>query len=180
MLRKSTKCKQASGNETKITDIVGGNRKKMDNERLKDLLTNAIIYIGDLYYCDYETDETYETIKLELGITDDELKELGFDIFDEPAQDTEMQAFWEDFNTAEKFGVSSIKARFDLAFDKYKDNVAVMTNLSNVLCTKAYEQKTRNHAFADLYNELWQKVDDYATQHYKGEQLDNYLKLTEA
>lgn len=85
-----------------------------DNERLKILLYNAVEIIYETWYQDVDYATFVDGIKDEIGFTN-----------------------WEDFTQAEAFGTTSIRTRFGLAFDKYKDNPEVMADL--VSTTKADE-----------------------------------------
>lgn len=166
-----------------------GENNGMSNERLRELLYNAIYFLNESYYSDMSVDEAVEQIDIDIDIKPNELEELGFYGWGDDADFDDTQvvepeeppvSYWQDFTQAEKLGKKSIMARFDCAFSKHKDDDGKMAVLTNALALKAHSQKTNNHAFAELYNELWQKVVDYATMNYSGTQLDNYLRLTEA
>ena len=119
-------------------------------------------------------------IKDDIGITKAELDEIGFtnwEVCDEViVEDKPAPKFWEDFTQAEAFGTTSIRTRFGLAFDKYKDNPEVMADLVSTTKVKASTQKVSNHAFSELYDELWKKAEDYATMNYDSKDLNEFLK----
>ena len=104
-----------------------------DNERLKILLYNAVELIYDAWYKDLPYDEFLNGINEEIGITEADLAEIGFVGLEECEVDAvegeQAPKFWEDFTQAEAFGTKSIRTRFNLAFDKYKDNPEIMADL---------------------------------------------------
>ena len=151
-----------------------------DNERLKILLYNAVEMIYETWYLDVDYATFSDGIKNDIGITKAELDEIGFtnwEVCDEVVvEDEPAPKFWEDFTQAEAFGTTSIRTRFSLAFDKYKDNPEVMADLVSTAKVKASMQKVSNHAFSELYDELWKKAEDYATMNYDSKDLNESLK----
>lgn len=151
-----------------------------DNERLKILLYNAVEIIYETWYLDVDYATFTDGIKNDIGITKAELDEIGFtnwEVCDEVVvEDEPAPKFWEDFTQAEAFGTTSIRTRFGLAFDKYKDNPEVMADLVSTAKVKASMQKVSNHAFSELYDELWKKAEDYATMNYDSKDLNEFLK----
>lgn len=151
-----------------------------DNERLKILLYNAVELIYDAWYQDLPFDEFLDGINEEIGITEADLAEIGFvvveDCKDNIAEYEPAPKFWEDFTQAEAFGTKSIRTRFNLAFDKYKDNPEVMADLVSTAKVKASMQKVSNHAFSELYDELWKKAENYATMNYDSKDINEFLK----
>lgn len=151
-----------------------------DNERLKILLYNAVELIYGTWYLDVDYATFTDGIKDDIGITKAELDEIGFtnwEVCDEVVvEDEPAPKFWEDFTQAEAFGTTSIRTRFGLAFDKYKNNPEVMADLVSTAKVKASMQKVSNHAFSELYDELWKKAEDYATMNYDSKDLNEFLK----
>lgn len=151
-----------------------------DNERLKILLYNAVELIYGTWYLDVDYSTFADGIKDDIGITKAELDEIGFtnwEVCDEVVvEDEPAPKFWEDFTQAEAFGTTSIRTRFGLAFDKYKNNPEVMADLVSTAKVKASMQKVSNHAFSELYDELWKKAEDYATMNYDSKDLNEFLK----
>ena len=151
-----------------------------DNERLKILLYNAVEMIYETWYLDVDYATFSDGIKNDIGITKAELDEIGFtnwEVCDEVVvEDEPAPKFWEDFTQAEAFGTTSIRTRFNLAFDKYKDNPEVMADLVSTAKVKASMQKVSNHAFSELYDELWKKAENYATMNYDSKDLNEFLK----
>lgn len=151
-----------------------------DNERLKILLYNAVEIIYETWYQDVDYATFVDEIKDDIGITKAELDEIGFtnwEVCDEViVEDEPAPKFWEDFTQAEAFGTTSIRTRFGLAFDKYKNNPEVMADLVSTTKVKASMQKVSNHAFSEIYDELWKKAEDYATMNYDSKDLNEFLK----
>lgn len=151
-----------------------------DNERLKILLYNAVELIYDAWYQDLPFDEFLDGINEEIGITEADLAEIGFvvveDCQDNIVEDEPSPKFWEDFTQAEAFGTKSIRTRFNLAFDKYKDNPEIMADLVSTTKVKSSTQKVSNHAFSELYDELWKKAENYATMNYDSKDINAFLK----
>ena len=129
-----------------------------DNERLKILLYNAVELIYDAWYQDLPYDEFLDGINEEIGITEADLAEIGFvaleNCGDNIVEDEPAPKFWEDFTQAEAFGTTSIRTRFNLAFDKDKDNPDMMAELVSTAKVKASMQKVSNHSVSELYDEL--------------------------
>ena len=48
-----------------------------------------------------------------------------------------------------------------------------------VLNWKIWEHNEHNEEYASLYNELWEEADNYAMEHFKGEDLNYYLSTTD-
>ncbi len=151
-----------------------------DNERLKILLYNAVELIYDTWYSDVDYATFVDGIKDDIGITKAELDEIGFtswEVCDEViVEDEPAPKFWEDFTQAEAFGTTSIRTRFNLAFDKYKDNPEIMADLVSTTKVKSSTQKVSNHAFSELYDELWKKAENYATMNYDSKDINEFLK----
>ena len=151
-----------------------------DNERLKILLYNAVEIIYEAWYPDVDYATFVDGIKEDIGITKAELDEIGFtnwEVCDEEVvEDEPAPKFWEDFTQAEAFGTTSLRTRFGLALDKYKDNPEVMADLVSTTKMKASTQKVSNHAFSELYDELWKKAENYATMNYNSKDINEYLK----
>ena len=151
-----------------------------DNERLKILLYNAVELIYDAWYQDLPFDEFLDGINEEIGITEADLAEIGFvvveDCKDNIVEDEPAPKFWGDCTQAEVFGTKSIRTRFNLAFDKYKDNPEIMADLVSTTKVKSSTQKVSNHAFSELYDELWKKAENYATMNYDSKDINEFLK----
>lgn len=88
--------------------------------------------------------------------------------------------FWDDFSIADKFGINAIKDTYKRAFAEWKTNYVYLTELVLVLNHKLWQHyENGNESFAQLYNELWQKCDNYACNNLKGEELSYFYKTTD-
>ena len=87
--------------------------------------------------------------------------------------------FWDDFTIADRFGVNAIKDTFKRAFNEWKGNCVYLTELVIVLNHKIWQHYQKNDAYAELYNVLWEKADNYACTHLKGEELAHFYRITD-
>ena len=87
--------------------------------------------------------------------------------------------FWEDFSIADRFGEKAIKDTFNRAFLEWKDNYIYLTELVIVLNHKIWQHYQKNDAYAELYNDLWEKADNYACTHLKGDELRHFYQITD-
>ena len=91
----------------------------------------------------------------------------------------QISTFYEDFSIADNFGINSIKDTYNRAFKGWKDNYKYLTELVMVLNWKIWEHYENNRKFAEVYQELWEKADEYACTHLKGEELSYFYKTTD-
>lgn len=87
--------------------------------------------------------------------------------------------FWEDFSIADRFGVPAIKDTFKRAFKEWKNDYIYLTELVIVLNHKIWQHYQSNDAYAELYNDLWEKADKYACTHLKGDELSFFYRITD-
>lgn len=88
--------------------------------------------------------------------------------------------FWQDFSIADKFGKSAIKDTFNRAFKEWKSNYIYLTELVMVLNWKLWTfYEKGNNEYAELYNELWMKADEYACENLKGDELSYFYSETD-
>lgn len=91
----------------------------------------------------------------------------------------EETTFWEDFTIADHFGLAAIKDTFDRAFLEWKGNYKYLTELVMVLNHKIWQFYGKNSQYAELYNTLWEKADEYAVGNLKGEELNFFYHVTD-
>lgn len=92
----------------------------------------------------------------------------------------EMQTtFVEDFMIADKFGIPAVKDTFRRAFEGWKDNYVYLTELVIALNWGIWRHYETNPKLAEVYNELWEKADNYACTHLKGEELSFFYQVTD-
>lgn len=89
-----------------------------------------------------------------------------------------VSSFYRDFSIADAFGVKAIKDTFNRAFKEWKKDVKMGTELAMVMSWKSFEHQN-NEEYCKVYSEFYYKMDDYCCDHYKGEDLDYYLKTTD-
>lgn len=89
--------------------------------------------------------------------------------------------FWGDFGVADVVGgAAAIKDTFNRSFKQFKDDRIYGTELAMVLNHKAWEWDAKNNKeLSILYSELFGKIDEYILDHWKGEDLNYYLKTTD-
>jgi len=84
--------------------------------------------------------------------------------------------FWEDFSVADKGGISAIKDTYKRAFNEWKGDFIYLTELVMVLNHKIWQWCEDNEEIAKVYNDLWQKTDEYALDNLEDDELSYYLQ----
>ena len=88
--------------------------------------------------------------------------------------------FWIDFSIADQFGVDAINDTYKRAFKEWKSDVEYLTELTLVLNWKIFAHwETGNNEYAELYDILWRRTDEYCMKHLKGKELDYYIRTTD-
>lgn len=90
-----------------------------------------------------------------------------------------ITTFYTDFGIAEVFGIEAIKDTYDVAMKFWKKDYKYLTELVMVLNWKIFEHYGNNDKFAELYDYLWRKADEYAVNHLKGSELDYFYRTTD-
>lgn len=168
-------------------------------------LTSVAQGIDDFAYDDSEEGFAYQDIvEQDLRFTGDgELVEDGQMIDDETGEVIEYAApgqmrlfgrgrrsslenrkdgfsttFWDDFSIADSFGVGAIRDTFNRAFAEWKDDYLYLTDLVVVLNHKIWQHHDAgNEAYARLYDELWNKAQDYGYDHLEGSEFDYFWSV---
>lgn len=88
--------------------------------------------------------------------------------------------FYTDFSIADMFGVSAIKDTYkrglkSAKFLGYKE----LTEFVMALNWKISEHYQNNDVYAELYDTLWRKADDFAREYLQGEELEYYYWTTD-
>lgn len=93
---------------------------------------------------------------------------------------TPITTLWDDFSIADRFGVQAIRGTFrsGFAFAKSSGHKEV-TELVMVLNHKIWQWYEVNPTIAAVYNELWEKADEWACNNLKGEELDYFYMTTD-
>lgn len=85
-----------------------------------------------------------------------------------------------DFTIADAFGVDAVKDTYNRAFKEWKHDYKMLTALVVTLNHKIWEHyKAENHAYAQVYNDLWEQAQDYAWENLKGDELKYYYNITD-
>lgn len=87
--------------------------------------------------------------------------------------------FYTDFSIADKFGRDAIRDTYNRAFNEWKSNVKYLTELVMVLNWKIWRWYQKNNDYSELYNDLWEKTDQYCLDNLKGEDLTYYIQTTD-
>lgn len=88
--------------------------------------------------------------------------------------------FWQDFTIADTFGSDAIKDTYNRAFNEWKDNYIYLTELVLVLNWKLWQHyENNNMILAKIYDELWQKTDNYACNNLIGDELRYFCRETD-
>lgn len=88
--------------------------------------------------------------------------------------------FWDDFTIADHFGLDAVQDTFNRAFEEWKVDYKMLTELVIVLNHKLWQHyENKNEPFAKLYNDLWDKANNYARDNLKDEELSYFYKVTD-
>lgn len=93
-----------------------------------------------------------------------------------------ISTFWQDFTIADAFGVDAVKDTYNRAFEEWKGNYKMLTELVLVLNWRIwywYEREGEESVLGILYNDLWDKTALYAEENLKGEEYEYYFKVTD-
>ena len=88
--------------------------------------------------------------------------------------------FWQDFSIADAFGIKAVKDTFKRAFEEWKTNYIYLTELVLVMNWKTWQwYEKNNESLAKVYNDFYEKADDYAMDNLQGSELDHFLSVTD-
>ena len=96
-------------------------------------------------------------------------------------QDTNFTTtFRMDFSIADHFGAKAVRDTFNRAFNEWKSDYRYLTDLVLTLNGKIWEHyEAGRKAYAELYNELWEKADNYAYENLKGEEKAYFCEMVD-
>ena len=95
-------------------------------------------------------------------------------------QERPTTTFHQDFAIAERFGESAVIDTFKRAFEEWKDDYRMFTELSIVLNHRLWGHCGKgNMDYARLYDSLWKRADYYAVNNYEGEAAEWYYRVTD-
>lgn len=87
--------------------------------------------------------------------------------------------FWDDFTIADAFGPDAIQDTFNRAFEEWRGNYVYLTELVLVLNHKIWQWYEKDEKIARLYNDIWQKANDYANENLKGAEYEYFWRVTD-
>lgn len=90
-----------------------------------------------------------------------------------------ITTFWQDFSTADTFGVDAVQDTYSRAFQEWKDDYQYLTELVLVLNHKIWQHYEHNDALAQVYDSLWRKADQYTANTLTGDELRYYYEVTD-
>ena len=91
-----------------------------------------------------------------------------------------ISTFYTDFSIADRFGTAAIEDTYKRAFEGWKEDYKMLTELVMALNWKIWEHyDAGSERYARLYNDLWEKSARYAEENLKGEELSYYYRTTD-
>ena len=90
-----------------------------------------------------------------------------------------VSTFPTDFSIANAFGEAAVRDTFKRAFNEWKKDYKMLTDLVITLNWMIWALYEKNESLARVYNELWETAKDYAEANLKGEAMDYYFHETD-
>lgn len=87
--------------------------------------------------------------------------------------------FAADFAIADSFGKEAVKETFDRAFNEWKDRPKMMAEMALVLNHNIWRYHETDPELAKVYDECWKQADEYCMEHYRGDDLNWYIRVTD-
>lgn len=88
--------------------------------------------------------------------------------------------YWGDFTVAEMVGgIKDVEDTFKRAFKQHKDDKIYGTELCMVLNHKSWQHAETNKELSLAYTRLWEKLDAYIIENWKGDDLSYFLRTTD-
>lgn len=88
--------------------------------------------------------------------------------------------FFQDFTIADMYGEKWIRDTFKRAFEGRKNDVKYFTEFVVALNWKLWQHyENWNEKLARVYDELWRQADEYACEHFTGEEASYYWQQTD-
>lgn len=109
------------------------------------------------------------------GTTDKEKFECAYPEYQAQRPDS---TFYADFSVADYYGEKAIQDTFNRAFNGWKSNCKMFTELTAMLNHKIWFWWEHNiNEYGELYNKLWQKADKYGCNAFKGEEARYFFSV---
>ena len=105
--------------------------------------------------------------------------EICFEEFLNAVGKERKTTFFSDLSIAECYGIESIQDTVKRVVKSWKDDVVYMSEFVIALNQKIWQHYEKNDAYAELYNDLWEKADNYACTHLKGDALSFFYTITD-
>lgn len=83
--------------------------------------------------------------------------------------------FYADFSVADCYGVKAINDTYNRAFNEWKSNYKMLTELVGALNHKIWYWHQVNNEYSMLYDQLWRKADSYGCDNLKDDELKHFL-----
>lgn len=90
-----------------------------------------------------------------------------------------ITTFYQDFSIADNFGKDAIIDTYQRAFKEWQKDYKYITELVLVLNWKIWEHYKTNPKLADIYNDLWEKLDIWVQDNFKDDALQYYYQITD-
>lgn len=87
--------------------------------------------------------------------------------------------FFQDFTIADMYGENWVRDTYKRAFEGRKNNVKYFTELVVALNRKIWQHYETNEKLARVYDELRRHADEYACEHFTGEDASYYYRQTD-
>src|SRR5574344_607976 len=90
-----------------------------------------------------------------------------------------ISTFWNDFSIADAFGTDAVFDTFKKVFAEWHEDYKMFTELILVLNHKIWYWYEKDDKLSKLYNLLWERMDLWAQENLKGDELDYYYRTTD-
>ena len=91
-----------------------------------------------------------------------------------------ITTFWSDFTIADHFGPAAVRDTWRRAFGEWKSDYKYLTELVMVLNHKIWQYwEAGKENMARVYNTLWERTAQYASETLKGDELRYYFETTD-
>ena len=88
--------------------------------------------------------------------------------------------FYTDLSIADHFGTDAIKDTFNNVMKYWSEDVVYITEFCLALNWKIWEHyDAGNTAYAELYDGLWRKCDDWCISHLHGDDLRYFIRTVD-
>ena len=104
------------------------------------------------------------------------IKMLDRDVIEREIGYRPFTTFFEDFSIADAFGLDAIEETYTRCVDCWQHEYKYMTELVMVLRWKVEEHFGENKDYANKYQELGDKADEWMREHLEGDELAYYYR----